>query len=51
MPDDLLADELRKRVVAAPVLFDVNPQFADRSDQLVGLTKVWPDSHQGGVGR
>lgn len=44
LPDDFLADELRKRVAAGPVAFDFKVQLADKSDQLTDPTKVWPDS-------
>lgn len=44
LPDDFLADELRKRVAASPVVFDFKVQLADKSDQLTDPTKVWPDS-------
>ena len=46
MPDDILADELRQRVAATPVAFDFNVQLADKTDQLVDPTKVWPDSRK-----
>lgn len=44
LPDDFLADELRKRVAAGPVSFAFRVQLADKSDQLTDPTKVWPDS-------
>ena len=44
MPDTFLADELRKRVAAAPVSFDFKVQLAEKDDQLTDPTKVWPDS-------
>ena len=44
MPDDFLADDLRKRVAAAPVVFDFKVQLADKGGQLTDPTKVWPDS-------
>ena len=46
LPDDFLADELRKRVAAAPAAFDFSVQLADKSDQLTDPTKVWPDSRK-----
>ncbi len=46
MPDDFLADELRKRVAAAPMSFDFKVQLADKEDQLIDPTKVWPDSRK-----
>ena len=45
LPDDFLADELRKRV-AAPVVFNFNLQLAEKEDQLTDPTKVWPDSRK-----
>lgn len=44
LPDEFLADELRKRVAAGPVSFAFRVQLADKSDQLTDPTKVWPDS-------
>ena len=44
LPDEFLADELRKRVAAAPVAFDFKLQLAEKDDQLTDPTKVWPDS-------
>lgn len=46
LPDDFLADELRKRVASAPAAFDFSVQLADKSDQLTDPTKVWPDSRK-----
>ncbi len=46
MPDEFLADELRKRVAAAPVAFDFNLQLAEKDDQLTDPTKMWPDSRK-----
>ena len=46
LPDDFLADELRKRVAAAPVVFNFNLQLAEKEDQLTDPTKVWPDSRK-----
>jgi catalase len=42
MPDEFLADELRKRVAAAPVSFSFKLQLADKGDQLVDPTQQWP---------
>lgn len=42
MPDNFLADELRTRVAAAPVAFNFKLQLAEKEDQLVDPTKVWP---------
>ncbi len=44
LPDDFLADELRKRVAAGPVSFAFRVQLADKTDQLTDPTKSWPDS-------
>lgn len=44
LPDDFLADELRKRVAAAPVSFDFKFQLAEKGDPLTDPTKAWPDS-------
>lgn len=44
LPDDFLADELRKRVAAAPVSFDFKFQLAEKGDQLTDPTKAWPDT-------
>ena len=46
MPDDFLADELRKRVAAAPVSFTFRLQLADKGDQLIDPTKVWPEGRR-----
>lgn len=46
MPDDFLADDLRKRVAAGPVVFDFKVQLAEKEDQLTDPTKVWPDSRR-----
>lgn len=46
MPDDFLADELRKRVAAKPVAYNFNVQLADKEDQLTDPTKPWPDSRK-----
>lgn len=34
MPDEFLADELRKRMAAKPVAYNFNVQLADKEDQL-----------------
>ncbi len=44
LPDEFLADELRKRVAAGGATFDFKVQLADKTDQLTDPTKVWPDS-------
>ena len=46
LPDDFLADELRKRVATAPVAFDFSVQLAESGDGLTDPTKVWPDSRR-----
>ena len=46
MPDDFLADELRKRVATAPVAFGFSVQLADKSDPLTDPTQVWPESRK-----
>jgi catalase len=46
MPDEFLADELRKRVAAGPAAFEFKVQLADKSDQTTDPTKVWPDSRK-----
>jgi catalase len=46
LPDDFLADELRKRVATAPVTFDFKLQLAEKDDQLTDPTKAWPDSRR-----
>jgi catalase len=46
MPDEFLADELRKRVAAKPVAYNFNLQLADKDDQLTDPTKPWPDSRK-----
>jgi catalase len=46
MPDEFLADELRKRVATAPVTFDFKLQLAEKDDQLTDPTKTWPDSRR-----
>lgn len=46
LPDDFLADELRKRVAAAPVVFDFSVQLAEKDDPITDSTKAWPDSRK-----
>lgn len=46
LPDDFLADELRKRVAAAPVVFDFSVQLAEKDDSLTDPTQVWPASRK-----
>lgn len=46
LPDDFLADELRKRVAAAPAAFEFSVQLAEKDDVVTDPTKVWPDSRK-----
>ena len=46
LPDEFLADELRKRVASAPATFDFKLQLADKSDQTTDPTKQWPESRK-----
>mgnify|MGYP002784437701 FL=1 len=46
MPDEFLADDLRKRVAAAPVAFDFKLQLAEAGDHLTNPTQAWPDSRR-----
>ncbi len=46
LPDEFLADELRKRVGGAPVEFTFNLQLAQAGDQVIDSTKVWPDDRR-----
>ena len=46
LPDDFLADELRKRVATAPVTFSFSVQLAEIGDMLTDPTQVWPDSRR-----
>ncbi len=46
MPDEFLADELRKRIAAAPAAFEFKVQLADKTDQTTDPTNVWPDSRK-----
>ncbi len=43
MPADFLADDLRRRVAAAPVEFDMVLQFPAPGDDLNNPTIAWPD--------
>ena len=45
-PDNFLADDLRTRVAAAPVTFTFKLQLADKDDQLLDPTKVWPEGRR-----
>ena len=46
MPDDFLADELRRRVASAPVVFDLKFQIAEAGDPVDDPTQVWPASRR-----
>lgn len=46
LPDDFLADELRRRVAAKPVVFHFQLQLAQKDDPLTDPTRVWPDNRQ-----
>jgi len=46
LPDDFLADELRQRVAAAPVVFAFNLQLAEKGDPLTDPTQAWPNSRK-----
>ena len=43
MPGEFLADELRRRVAAAPVEFDMVLQFPGPGDDVTNPTIAWPD--------
>jgi len=43
LPGDFLADELRRRVAAGPVEFDMVLQFPGPGDDLTNPTVAWPD--------
>jgi catalase len=42
LPDNFLADELRQRVAAAPLVFDFKLQLAEAGDVLTDPTQAWP---------
>jgi catalase len=46
MPDEFLADELRRRVASAPVVFDFKFQIAEAGDPVDDPTQAWPDSRR-----
>lgn len=46
LPDEFLADELRKRVASVPATFDFKLQLADKDDQTTDPTKQWPESRK-----
>jgi catalase len=43
LPNDFLADELRRRVAAAPVEFDMVLQFPGPGDDVTNPTVAWPE--------
>lgn len=43
LPDDFLADELRRRVVTEPVSFAFQFQLARADDPITDPTQAWPD--------
>lgn len=46
LPDDFLADELRRRVASAPVVFDFKFQIAEAGDPVEDPTQVWPEARR-----
>lgn len=46
LPDEFLADELRKRVAAGPVAYAFHLQLAEPGDTLTDPTQVWPDARK-----
>jgi catalase len=44
--DDYLNDELRRRVGAAPLVFDLKFQVAEAGDPVLDPTQAWPDSRR-----
>lgn len=46
LPDDFLADELRRRVEARPAEFQMRLQLAEAGDNLVNPTVTWPESRK-----
>jgi catalase len=46
LPDDFLADELRRRVASAPVVFDFKFQIAEAGDPVDDPTQVWPETRR-----
>jgi catalase len=52
LPADFLADELRRRVAASPVEFDMVLQFPGPGDDVTNPTVAWPDDRpRAAVGR
>lgn len=46
LPDDFLADELRRRVASGPVIFDFKFQIAEAGDPVDDPTQVWPEARR-----
>ncbi|WP_232540215.1 catalase family peroxidase [Azohydromonas aeria] len=46
LPDEFLADDLRKRVAGKPVEFDMRLQLAEPGDTLVNPTQAWPEGRR-----
>ncbi|HYF44125.1 MAG TPA: catalase family peroxidase [Ramlibacter sp.] len=46
LPDEFLADELRKRVGTAPVAFSFQFQLAEPGDTLTDPSQAWPDARK-----
>lgn len=46
LPDEFLAEELRRRVAAKPVEFQMRLQLAEPGDNLVNPTQTWPDERR-----
>lgn len=50
LPNDFLFDELRKRVAAGPVMFDMKIQVAAAGDAITNPTVEWPKERQSVAG-
>jgi catalase len=46
LPDDFLADELRRRIPAQPAEFQLRLQLAEPGDNLVNPTLPWPEGRR-----
>jgi catalase len=46
LPNDFLADELRRRLAAKPAEFDLRLQLAEPGDNLVNPTLQWPEGRK-----
>jgi catalase len=46
LPDDFLADELRRRIDARPAEFEMRLQLAETGDNLVNPTLQWPEGRK-----